>query len=71
MYMRRRRNLAARKKIRDEEDVVRRIQAGRNNEHLSPSEKKAVDRDLKKIAAGDTSDFVRWKQAKKKMELKT
>ena len=35
--------------------------------HLTPSEKKFVDSRIKKIKSGDTSDFVPWKEAKKRL----
>lgn len=35
--------------------------------HLNPKERKFVDSRIKKIKAGDTSDFVSWKDAKKKL----
>lgn len=34
---------------------------------LTPTEKRFVDSKIKKIKSGDTSDFVSWKDAKKKL----
>lgn len=35
--------------------------------HLAPNERKLVDSKIRKISSGDTSDFVSWKQARKKL----
>ena len=35
--------------------------------HLTSAEKKFVDSRIKKIKSGDTSDFIPWKDAKKKL----
>lgn len=55
------------KELRSLKSEVDYIKEFLEDTHLTSKQRKFVDSRIRKIGSGDTSDFVSWKEAKKKL----